>query len=300
MEQAQELSERRACELLRVARSSQRYRSRKKLQDEPVRAALEQAAREKPRFGYRRLQIELRKRGWTMNHKRVWRLYREAGLSLRRKRRKRLTRSGWRAPVIARPNQQWSIDFVHDGCGDQRVFRALTVVDNFTRECLAIEVDSCLSSVRVTRVLERIIVERGAPESIRSDNGPEFTSRHYLAWCEQRQIRADHIDPGRPMQNGTVESFNGRLRDECLNANWFWDLRDARLKIEAWRVDYNQQRPHSSLDYQTPAAFAAAQLPSGLATLGLREAEPPCPGPPISEPGVTLNEPVKSYLSLDQ
>jgi putative transposase len=275
---------------------------KKQQQDEPAREALEQAARAKPRFGYRRLQIELRKRGWSMNHKRVWRLYRACGLSLRRKRRKRLARSGWRAPEISRANEQWSMDFVHDGCGDGRVFRALTLIDNFTRECLAIEVGTCLSSVRVTRVLERIMAERGAPESIRSDNGPEFTSRHYLTWCEQHQIRTDHIEPGRPMQNGFSESFNGRFRDECLNANWFWDLRDARVKIERWRVEYNQERPHSSLGYQTPAQFAAAQLPSGRAetALGLREAEPQSLQLAAVGADENLTGSTKSYLVLDQ
>lgn len=283
-----------------MARSSQRYQAVEPRQDEPVRAALERAAREYPRFGYRRLLIVLYWQGWTMNHKRLWRLYRQAGLSVRRKRRKRVVRSGWRLPVITQANQQWSMDFVHDACGDQRVFRALTVIDNFTRECLAIEVDHGLSSVRVTRVLEQIIRERGMPESIRSDNGPEFSSRHYLAWCEQRRIRAEHIEPGRPTQNGLVESFNGRLRDECLNANWFWDLRDARSKIEDWRQDYNQQRPHSSLDYQTPAAFAAAQLPSGSASLRLREAEPQIQATTLTAEVPELTDTTKSHLCLDQ
>jgi putative transposase len=269
--------------------------------EKEAREALQQVAREKPRFGYRRLREELKKQGRVMNHKRVWRLYREAGLGLRRKRRKHWARSAWRAPEVSRANAQWSMDFVHDGCGDGRVFRALTVIDNFTRECLAIEVDSCLPSVRVTRVLERIIAERGAPESIRSDNGPEFTCRQYLTWCEQHQIRSDHIEPGRPMQNGFSESFNGRLRDECLNANWFWDLRDARMKIERWRAEYNQERPHSSLGYQTPAQFAAAQLPGGRAetALGLREAEPQSFELEVPKKE-NLTEPIKSYLSLDQ
>ena len=151
------------------------------------------------------------------------------------------------------------MDFVMDGLATGRILRMLTVVDSYTRECLAIEVDSCLSSRRVTRVLEWVIQQRGAPEVIRCDNGPEFTSRHFLAWCEQRRIGLLHIQPGRPMQNGYVESFNGRLRDECLNANWFATLADARQKIEAWREDYNEQRPHSSLDYRTPREFAAIQ-----------------------------------------
>ena len=145
------------------------------------------------------------------------------------------------------------MDFVMDGLATGRAVRALTAVDEYTRECLAIEVDSCLSSQRVTRVPEWVIQQRGKPEALRCDNGPEFTSRHFLAWCEEQQIRLIHIQPGRPMQNGRVESFNGRLRDECLNANWFPTMNEAKRKIEAWREEYNRERPHSSLGYRTPA-----------------------------------------------
>lgn len=149
------------------------------------------------------------------------------------------------------------MDFVMDGLATGRAIRALTVVDSYTRECPAIEVDSCLSSRRVTRVLEWIIEQRGKPEAIRCDNGPEFTSRHFMAWCEEWRIGLIHIQPGRPMQNGRVESFNGKFRNECLNANWFPTLLDAKEKIERWRCEYNHERPHSSLAYLTPAAFAA-------------------------------------------
>jgi putative transposase len=193
-----------------------------------------------------------------VNHKRLYRIYCEEHLAVRRLKRKRLLRPAVPVAILNRANQEWSMDFVMDGLATGRAVRMLTIVDNYTRECLAIEVDSCLSSRRVTRVLEWVIEQRGAPEAIRCDNGPEFTSRHFLAWCEERRIGLVHIQPGRPMQNGHVESFNGRLRDECLNANWFATLADARTKIEAWRQDYNEQRPHSSLDYQTPREFAAA------------------------------------------
>ena len=177
------------------------------------------------------------------------------------------------------------MDFVMDGLATGRAVRLLTVVDNYTRECLAIEVDSCLSSQRVTRVLEWVMGQRGAPETVRCDNGPEFTSRHFLAWCEQRRIGLVHIQPGRPMQNGHVESFNGRLRDECLNAHWFATLADARTKIEAWRQDYNDERPHSSLDYRTPREFAAIleskEQGSLMAGRGKGTQTPsPCPTPP--------------------
>ncbi len=152
------------------------------------------------------------------------------------------------------------MDFVADGLATGRALRIYTLVDSFTRECLALEVDSCLSSRRVTRVLDWVIGQRGAPEAIRCDNGPEFTSRHFLAWCEGHKIKTVYIQPGRPMQNGYVESFNGRFRDECLNANWFATMADARQKIEAWRQDYNDDRPHSALGYRAPREFAAELL----------------------------------------
>ena len=160
--------------------------------------------------------------------------------------------------LLHRPNQEWAIDFVADGLATGRGLRILTVVDSFTRECPAMEVDTGLSSGRVTRVLDWIMSQRGKPEVIRCDNGPEFTSRHFIVWCEERQITLLHIQPGKPMQNGHVESFNGRFRDECLNHNWFTTLADAKEKIERWRMEYNGERPHSSLAYRTPEEFAKA------------------------------------------
>ena len=154
------------------------------------------------------------------------------------------------------------MDFVADGLASGRALRLFTAVDGFTRECLAIETDSCLSSRRITRVLDWVIQQRGVPNAIRCDNGPEFTSRHFLSWCEEQQIQLIHIQPGRPMQNGLVESFNGRLRDECLNAHWFTTMIEAREKIERWRQEYNCERPHSSLAYRTPLEFAARFAPS--------------------------------------
>ena len=192
---------------------------------------------------------------------------------MRRLKRKRLVRPRAPVAVLRRANQEWSMDFVRDGLATGRVVRLLTVVDHYTREYLAIEVDSCLSSRRVTRVLEWVIEQRGAPEAIRCDNGPEFTSRHFLAWCEDRRIGLRHIQPGRPMQNGWVESFNGRLRDECLNANWFVTMADARQKIGAWREEYNGERPHSSLGYATPREFAAAAIRNPADSQALSEAE---------------------------
>jgi putative transposase len=248
------VSQRRICELLGVAESSQRYASRRS--DEMLRERLVEAAREKPRWGYRRLQVKLEEKGMHVNHKRVYRVYREAGLTIRRKRRRRLVRVGVVRAEVTGANQEWALDFVHDAAESGRKFRALSVIDVYTRECLALEVDTSFASRRVTRVLEQVVAERGVPAAIRCDNGPELTSRHFLAWCMERKIELVHIEPGRPMQNGHVESFHGKLRDECLNASWFGNLFEARAKIGAWRKEYNEERPHSSLGYLAPREFA--------------------------------------------
>jgi putative transposase len=256
-------SERHACELMSIPRSSCRYCSRR--DDTALRERLVELAREKPRFGYRRLHILLRRDGEHINHKRVQRVYRAAGLCVKRLRRKRLTRAYASPLTLSAPNQEWAIDFASDLAANGQRLRVFSVVDAFTRECLALETDTSLPSRRVTRVLQRIITQRGAPQFLRSDNGPEVSSRHYLAWCIERRIGTIHIQPGKPTQNGHVESFQGRLRDECLNASWFWNLWDARKKITAWRTQYNTDRPHSSLGYRTPAEFAeAAASPSTL------------------------------------
>jgi putative transposase len=248
------VSQRRICELLSVAESSQRYVSRRS--DEVLREQLVEAAREKPRWGYRRLQVKLEAKGMHVNHKRVYRVYREAGLPLRRKRRKRLQRVGVVRPEVTGANQEWAADFVHDAAESGRKFRVLSVIDVYTRECLALEVDTGFAGRRLTRVLEEIVAERGRPLALRCDNGPEFTSRHFLAWNLERGIQVVHIEPGKPVQNPHVESFHGRLREECLNASWFGDLFEARAKIGAWRKEYNEERPHSSLGYLAPREFA--------------------------------------------
>lgn len=192
-----------------------------------------------------------------VNHKRVYRLYREEGLSVRKRKRKRVSRSE-RQPLQAPtgPNQLWCLDFVQDTLSWGRKFRLLTVVDVYTRESLAIEVDTSLSGVRVARVLERVTQERGAkPVDVVLDNGPELTSRALDQWAYSRDVHLQFIDPGKPQQNGFIESFNGKLRDECLNENWFLSLPHARSLIEDWRVDYNLNRPHSSLGNLTPEEF---------------------------------------------
>src|SRR6202140_1945537 len=250
-------SARRACSVMAMAVSSYRYQSRRS--DEPLRTQLVELARSKPRFGYRRLHVLLGRSGEHVNHKRVHRVYREAGLMIRRKKRKHCVREG--KPLLARTaaNQEWALDFLHDAVECGRAIRVLSVVYAYTRECLALEVDTSFASRRVTRVLDAIVAERGQPEAIRCDNGPEFTSRHFLAWAVERGIEVIHIQPGKPTQHGRVESFNGRLRDECLTVSWFQNLFDARRKIAAWRTEYNEERPHSSLGYKTPKQFAAAQ-----------------------------------------
>ena len=272
------LSERRACKLLEVDRSSYGYEPRPDRNVE-LREELLKLARQKPRYGYRRLHVLLERRGHAVNVKRIYRLYLEEGLSVRRRKRKRVVRDRAAEPRLLRPNQEWAMDFIVDGLATGRMVRILSVVDAYTRECLALEADSSLGSGRVARVLERLIAEHGRPEAVRSDNGPEFTSRRMLAWAEDQRVSLIHIQPGRPMQNGHVESFHGRLRDECLNASWFRTFDHVRSTLEAWRMEYNEERPHSALDYRTPREFrqtlegrgAMAPLPSKTKTFNKEE-----------------------------
>jgi putative transposase len=250
------LSERRACRLVGIGRSTLRYRSRPRPEEESLRRRLRELAAVRPRFGYRRLHVLLRREGVIVNHKRIERLYREEGLAVRRRTRKRVARDGrGRAAVPGRPNQQWGVDFVSDALAWGRRIRLFTVVDVFTREALAIEVDTSLPGGRVVRVLERLAAERGAPDEIVLDNGPELAGRAVDQWAYERGVWLRFIEPGKPVQNAFVESFQGRLRDECLDRHWFVGLRDARRTVEAWRHDYNRARPHSALGYRPPAEF---------------------------------------------
>ena len=233
-----------------------------------LRKRLTALAAERRRFGYRRLWVLLRREGFAVNHKRVYRLYREEGLSVRRRKRKRMAGVA-RVPRFAaeRANQRWSMDFVSDALGNGRRIRVLTVIDDFTRECLATEVDTSLPGLRVARVLDRLALERGLPESITVDNGPEFTRKTQDAWAYAHEVHLHFIDPGKPVQNAYIESFNGRLRDECLNEHWFMSLPAARSIVEAWRDDSNTVRPHSALGNRTPEEFAeqmARKTPVGL------------------------------------
>src|SRR5450631_3860285 len=251
-----ELSQRRACGLIDLYRATCRYQKQRS-EDQPLRMRLRELAEERRRFGYRRLQVLLEREGWQVNHKRVYRLYVEEKLSLRRKRGRKRGPVRRPLPQAVAANQVWSVDFMSDALSSGRRFRTLNIVDDYTRECLAIEVDTSLGGVRVVRVLEELKHSRGLPRQIRSDNGPEFVSRAVDQWAYEQGLQWHTIQPGRPMENGYVESFNGRFRDECLNENWFSSLADAREKIARWKQDYNETRPHSSLQYRTPVEFAA-------------------------------------------
>ncbi|MCD9260782.1 IS3 family transposase [Bradyrhizobium japonicum] len=251
------LSERRACSIVGADRKMIRYRSSRP-PEAVLRGRLRDLANERRRFGYRRLFVLLRREGEPSGINRIYRLYREEGLTVR-KRRARRKAVGTRAPILveARPNARWSLDFVHDQFANGRRFRILNIVDDVTKECLGAIPETSISGRRVARELTAIVQRRGKPGMIVSDHGTEFTCNAMLAWCKDAAIDWHFIAPGKPMQNGFVESFNGRMRDELLNETLFFDLDDARTKIANWVADYNLQRPHSSLKYLTPAAYAA-------------------------------------------
>lgn len=253
-----EISERRACSLAGAHRSTVRYVARR--DDRALRDRLRELASERPRFGYRRLHALLvPDDGPAINLKRVYRIYREEGLAVRRKKRKQVARAN-RCPrvVPARANEQWSMDFMSDSLANGRTFRTLNVIDDATRECLAIEVDTSLAGVRVTRVLDRIAETRLLPQGIVVDNGTEFTGKALDRWAHSHGVELRFIQPGKPVENCFVESFNGKFRDECLNTHWFTSLWSARGLIQDWVKDYNEVRPHSSLGNRPPAVFAAA------------------------------------------
>lgn len=250
------LSERRACRLVGADRKMIRYQSIRPPETE-LRKRLRDLANERRRFGYRRLFVLLRRDGEPSGINRIYRLYREEGLTVRRRRARRKA-VGTRAPILveARPNARWSLDFVHDQLACGRRFRILNVVDDVTRECLAAIPDTSISGRRVARELTALIERRGSPDMIVSDNGTELTSNAILTFATERKIEWHYIAPGKPMQNGFVESFNGRMRDELLNETMFRNMAHARAVIRTWAADFNETRPHSALGYQTPKAFA--------------------------------------------
>lgn len=250
------LSERRLCRITGWNRSSIQYLQRGR-DDGPVRERLRHWAALKPRWGSPILHDVLKSEGIIINHKRTERIYREEGLSLRRKRSRKLPAAA-RVPLepALRPNQRWSIDFIHDQLSSGRRFRCMTLVDDCTRQCLAIHVDTSIGGAAVVDVLEGLCSALGAPKSITSDNGPEFTGKAMHLWAQRRGIHLNHIQPGKPMQNAFIESFNGTFRDDCLNQHWFNSIQEARLLINHWRHEYNQLRPHSSIGRIPPNAFA--------------------------------------------
>ncbi len=254
--QTRGLSLRRACVLLSVARSAFRYESRRSKADEPVLLRMRALSEQYPRYGYRRIRIFLERDGFKMSADRAHRLWKTAKLQLPRKRpRRRVAVSRPRPLPATSPGHVWAYDFVLDACANGQPIKCLTVIDEWTRECLAIDVASSIRSGRVIEVLSRLVSLHGAPRHLRSDNGPEFVSHAILRWLAQANIETALIDPGKPWQNGTDESFNGRLRDECLTLEWFRNRAEAKIVIETWRQHYNAVRPHSSLAYLTPNEF---------------------------------------------
>lgn len=253
------ISLRRGCALLSIGHSSLRYRPRlaRRERNQLLVARLRSIAKKHPRFGYRRAHALLGPTFAGVNVKRVHRLWREERLCVpvRHKRRRRSDRKEARPLEATRPNHVWTYDFVFDHCANGQRLKILTVTDEFTRESLALEVGTRLKSKGVIGVLERLFANRGVPAAIRSDNGPEFVAKAVQRWLERRHVQTAYIAPGSPWQNGYAESFNGRLRDECLNIEWFHNLAEAKVVIECWRKHYNEERPHSSLGYKTPQAF---------------------------------------------
>jgi putative transposase len=273
--EAHGLSERRACGLVGIRRSSCRYAGRR-AEMGGLRGRLRELAQERRRFGYRRLTVLLRREGWAVNHKRVYRLYREEGLGVGRRKRKRIgavERPALTIPV--RANERGSMDFISDALSEGRKFRSLNIVDDFNRECLASEVDTSITGARVVRVMERLREQRGLPQVLVTDNGPEFAGRALDVWAYEHGVKLHFIEPGKPVQNAFIESFNGKMRDECLNEHWFLSLGEARETIEGWRRGYNEVRPHTSLGNRTPQEFTAcgAALRSPTAPFELQRRE---------------------------
>lgn len=258
------VSQRRSCHLAGISRGGARYQSRK--QDAELIEKLQRIAGAHPRYGYRRAWALLQREGLEVNHKRVHRLWKQAKLSLPQ-RRPRKRHSGGRvasSPRAVRPNQVWAYDFIFDRCINGQTLKLLTVEDEYTREGLAIHVATSITATKVIVVIDKLISERGAPDHLRSDNGPEFIAAQVKQWLAAKSVGTLYIEPGKPWQNGKQESFNGRLRDECLNVELFRNVAEAGMVIEAWRRHYNEERPHSSLDYRTPSEFYAVYSGSHL------------------------------------
>jgi putative transposase len=253
------LSCRRACRLMRVARSTLDYTSLLEKKDTPIRARMRELAAQYPRYGYRRIQVFLERDGIALSAERTHRIWRAAGLQVPRRRPHRIATGRPRPTPPTARNHVWALDFIFDYCANGQQLKCLTIVDEWTRECLAIDVAGSIRSRRVVEVLSRLVSEHGAPRFIRSDNGPEFIARAILRWALEEKIGTALIDPGKPWQNGTDESFNGKFRDECLSLEWFRCRPEAVVVIETWRRHFNHVRPHSSLRYMTPEEFKRQQ-----------------------------------------
>ena len=260
MRSATAISQRRACRLVGLSRSVYHFRSAKQTEDQVLKSRLVTLANEHRRFGYRRLHMLLRRKGIEVNHKRIYRLYSEASLGVKR-RKKRKGVSVERKPLVlpTAANETWSMDFVMDALSDGRRIKILTVVDDYTKESLSLTVAYSIGGEQVVELLEMIVLFRGYPKAIRTDQGPEFTSKALDQWAYRHGVQAIVIQAGKPTQNAYIESFNGKFRDECLNEHWFTSIAHAREIIRQWRDDYNQTRPHSALSYLTPSEFAAIQ-----------------------------------------
>jgi putative transposase len=274
------LSQRRATTLMRTARSSLKYRARKAAADAAVIGRMKELAAKYPRFGYRRIQVYLERDGFKLNAKRMHRLWRQAKLQLPKKRPRKRVRGTVRdvpeTPVSS--NQVWSYDFVFDHAANGQQIKCLTVVDEGTSEGLAIDVAGSIRATRVIEVLSRLVSERGPPKVLRSDNGPEFVSRALLKWVADAGIESALIEPGKPWQNGTCESFNGKFRDECLSVEWFRSREEARVLIEQWRRHYNEDRPHQGLGNLTPATYARKLAAGEIAPRKQRRSVRPATG----------------------
>ena len=249
------ISQRRACALLRIGRSSFYYSHKLPVKDAPVIEAMKKLSATYPRFGYRRIKIFLQREDILLGKERCGRLWTKAGLQVPKKRRKKRAGTMLRPLTPTARNAVWSYDFVYDACANGQKLKCLTVVDEYTRECLAIDVSGSIRSSRVIDVLSKLMRTHGMPRYLRSDNGPEFVSHALLKWAANESLQLAFIEPGKPWQNGTNESFNGKFRDECLSMEWFRNRVEAKVVIEDWRVHYNDIRPHSSLNYKTPNEF---------------------------------------------
>jgi putative transposase len=277
-------SVRRSCALLQVSRSALGYTSTMPARDAELATELIEISAAHAAYGHRFAWALLRRRQWRVNKKRVRRVWRALGLHVRKKKRRKIHTGQARVFAATGPNQVWAYDFTLDRCANGQVLKSLSIVDEWTRECLAIEVGSSLTAVRVIAVLERLFRQYGAPQVLRSDNGPEFIARALKIWTLLHHSETATIDPGKPWQNGSVESFHATFRRECLDAEYFAHLREAKILIEQWRWEYNTQRPHSSLGYRTPAEVGGEARAAMMSKSS---------GPEIGDPGATLEAAVE-------